>query len=116
VSRRELPVAPGCSLDAAGATAQRARYAAVARGATLIERHRGKVIAELAELADERLLRELIAVERGCCPFLEIEYESARRRLAIAVSEPVYEPVLDTIASALSEGGGEAGPATRRSR
>ena len=40
-------------------------------------------------------------VERGCCPFFELEPDPERRELVVTVADPAQEPALDAIAYAL---------------
>ena len=49
----------------------------------------------------ESLILRLIEVERGCCPFVEIVWDEASRRLAIEVPDTDHEPALEAIVSAL---------------
>ena len=98
----ELPVAPAaCSLDSDGLPAQRARYAELAGHVTGVERSGPRLVAELDDAVDEVALGELIAVERGCCPFFRLDYDERRRRLAVSVADEDQEPALDSIEEAL---------------
>jgi hypothetical protein len=47
------------------------------------------------------LIEELVAVERGCCPFFDLDWQPEGRRLAVAVPGAHYEPALEALASAL---------------
>jgi hypothetical protein len=49
----------------------------------------------------ESLILRLIEVERGCCPFFEMVWDEASRRLAIEVPDSDHEPALEAIVSAL---------------
>jgi hypothetical protein len=42
-----------------------------------------------------------LAVERDCCPFLELAYDKAARRLEISVADRGLEPALDVLATVL---------------
>jgi hypothetical protein len=50
---------------------------------------------------DIGLLTETIDVERGCCPFFEMQPRLERRELVITVPHPEQDPALDAIADAL---------------
>jgi hypothetical protein len=45
---------------------------------------------------------ELVAVERRCCPFLDLRWDPNERRLSVAVSRAEHEPALDAITAALA--------------
>jgi hypothetical protein len=57
---------------------------------------------DLDQKADPKLIDELLAVERACCPFFELGWKPETRRLSVAVSRKGYEPALDAIAFALN--------------
>jgi hypothetical protein len=97
----ELPAS--CTLAAAGAARQAARYAHLGETAVRVERRRRTLAVELSDAVDERVVRELIAVERECCPFLELGYDRGRRRFSVAVDEP-NEPALAAIEHAIGRG------------
>jgi hypothetical protein len=93
----ELPLAQ-CSLDAPGLRAQLARYRAVGSTIESLEREPNLLTARLSG-ADDALVRELIAVERGCCPMFRIQWSEPV--LTVAADEP---PALDAIEHALRAG------------
>jgi hypothetical protein len=90
----ELPLAQ-CSLDAAGLREQLARYATVGRAITSLDRKPHEIKAHL-DGADPVLVRELIEVERDCCPMFRMEWDEPV--LTVAADEP---PALDAIEYAL---------------
>jgi hypothetical protein len=47
------------------------------------------------------VVKELVAVERRCCPFFDLSWEPEERLLSISVSRADDEPALDAIAYAL---------------
>jgi hypothetical protein len=96
---KELPLA--CSLDETEMAAQRARYAVVARHVLSLARGERALKARLDEALDGAVLRELIEVERGCCPFFELEFDPAERVLSVSVASEEHEPALEAIAHAL---------------
>jgi hypothetical protein len=57
--------------------------------------------ARLDEELDGAVLRELIDVERDCCPFFDIRFDSAERLLTVSVSSEEHEPALQAIAHGL---------------
>jgi hypothetical protein len=96
-----LPMAPSCALDEAGLRLQLERYRRAGRGARLIERTRRRLVAELDAGADAALIEQAVAIERECCPFFVLDWEAARRRLTVSVSDVEHEPALGAIAFAL---------------
>jgi hypothetical protein len=93
--------APSCELDADGLRAQAERYHRAGRGAELLEHSARRLIARLREDVEVSDVTEAIAIERGCCPFYDIDWDPASRRLSFAVSRPEQEPALAAIAVAL---------------
>jgi hypothetical protein len=93
--------APSCALEEAGLARQRERYRSAGAGARVIERSRRRLVLELSERADARQVEELVAIERECCPFFELSWQPAQRRLAVAVSREAEETALEAIAFAL---------------
>jgi hypothetical protein len=96
---KELPLA--CSLDETGMAAQRARYAVVARHVQSLASGERSLKARLDESLDGAVLRELIDVERECCPFFDIAYDAGERVLSVSVSNDEHAPALQAIAHSL---------------
>jgi hypothetical protein len=92
---------PSCVLDETGLRLQLERYRQVGASARLIDRTPRSLMVDLDEQVDTRLVAEAIAIERECCPFFTLDWESERRRLTVAVSQAEHEPALDAIAFAL---------------
>jgi hypothetical protein len=67
------------------------------------------VIAFSADV-DTDLLQETIAIERGCCSFFLLEYDTSERRLLIAIDDASREDALKALRFAL------AGPASSPGR
>jgi ubiquinone/menaquinone biosynthesis C-methylase UbiE len=97
----ELPIAE-CRLDLDGARSQRDRYQAIGAGITRLARQPNRLDAWLAPEADRALVAEAIEIERECCPFFEIAFDPAERRLSVGVADPSQEPALDAIRYALT--------------
>jgi hypothetical protein len=101
MTARELPVAPAaCSLDAGGQAEQGARYEALADSIESLDVVPGRVAVRLGAGLDRTLLAETIEVERGCCPFLTIDYDEGARTLTID-ADSEHQAVLDGIAASL---------------
>ena len=96
---KELPLA--CSLDETEMAAQRARYAVVARHVESLASGERSLKARLDESLDGAVLRELIDVERECCPFFEIGYDATDHVLSVSVSTDEHAPALQAIAHSL---------------
>jgi hypothetical protein len=94
-------IAPSCSLDAAEQAAQLERYRRLGQYAAKVEHGRSRVVVHFFDDPPNELLERTLDIERGCCPFFEIEYEPQDRRLQIAVDHPDRQPGLDAIARAL---------------
>ena len=103
----ELPMLPACRLDAGGLRLQRDRYRALSAHATAVSRRPRRLTVRFDAGVDVDLLRETVEVERGCCPFFELEYDEGRRRLAVSVAQPEHEPALDAIEHALTSVGSD---------
>jgi hypothetical protein len=104
-ARKPAPAINGvaCTLDAAERAAQVERYRTLARHTAEVEHEPGRVVVHFADDPPAGLLERTVEVERGCCPFFDIEYEPAGRRLVIAVEDPDRDRDLDTLAHALTQ-------------
>jgi hypothetical protein len=92
-----------CSLDTDELVEQLERYRALGRSAAAVECEASRVVVRFADDPPNALIERTLEVERGCCPFFEIDYEPDTRRLAIMVDRPDRRPSLDAIAAALTE-------------
>jgi hypothetical protein len=90
-----------CSLDEAELQEQLGRYRSAGRGADVLERSPQRIVLALAEDVPDTLVDELVAVERGCCPFFELEWQADRRRLTVSVHGAEHEPALASISAAV---------------
>lgn len=95
-------VSASCSLDDFELGEQGARYRAAGRGALIVERCPRKLVIRVSDQVQDEVVEELIAVERGCCPFFDLNWDEAERRLAIAVPDAAHESALEAIVSALA--------------
>ena len=95
---QELPVL-GCSLDAAGLAAQRARYAALARSFVSSRRAPRSLSVAFAPDVDAALLDTTLAVEADCCAFFGISRTGTSVTLTVPSDD--LDPALDAIAYAL---------------
>ena len=96
-----LPMTQACALDEGGLRSQLERYRRAGQGARIVERSRRRLVVDLDEHADGKLIEESVAIERECCPFFTLDWEPARRRLTVAVSHVEHEAASGAIAFAL---------------
>jgi len=94
-------MAPSCALDAAGLLAQRERYRRAGVGARIVQRTRLRALVQLGARVDSANVDELIAVERECCPFFDLQWAPELRQLSVSVSLAEHEPGIDAILEAL---------------
>jgi len=96
-----MAVPRSCSLDAAGVQAQGARYRRAGEGAVLLRSDDRRLEVVVGEGADRAEVDQLVAVERECCPFFEIDWAPDTRRLSFGVSRDEDSPALGAIEHAL---------------
>jgi hypothetical protein len=101
----ELPLIAECRLDIDGLREQRDRYQALGRHATTAVRQPQQLTVQFDAGVDVRLLVETIEVERGCCPFFDMQPHLDRHELVVSVTRPEEDPALDAIAHALGVAG-----------
>jgi hypothetical protein len=99
----DLPMVSGCALDAPALAAQISRYRQLAQAVTAAEVRGSRLVVELAEETDGALIADTIAVERGCCSFLDVAYDETTRRLSLTAGS-AGEPALELITAALAPG------------
>jgi hypothetical protein len=73
------------------------RYRRLGRGARVVEHSHSHLAIELREDADAHLVAETAAIERECCPFFDVSWDRAARRLSFTVSSADDAPALDAI-------------------
>jgi hypothetical protein len=96
-----LPIVPAaCSLGEDSLRGQLARYREAGRGAVVVEQSRRRLVVRVDAISNV-VVKELVAVERRCCPFFDLSWEPEERLLSISVSRADDEPALDAIAYAL---------------
>ncbi|MFZ1996638.1 MAG: hypothetical protein WAU75_21170 [Solirubrobacteraceae bacterium] len=101
---RDLPMAPaGCTLDDSGLGAQLDRYRKLGRTALSIEDGDAGLMITFGPDVDVDLLRETVAVERGCCSFFALDYDASARLLSIGIDDPARAGALAALASALRD-------------
>jgi hypothetical protein len=99
-----------CRLEADELAAQLERYRAIGRLAAEMERRPGRVVVRFADDPPSALIERTLDVERGCCPFFEVEYDPATRLLTISADDLDHRPGVDAIAQALTGSVAEGRP------
>ena len=79
------------------------RYRAIGRVAAAVAHEPGRVVVRFADDPPSDLIQRTLEVERGCCPFFDIDYAPATQRLVISVDQPDRRPSLGAIAHVLME-------------
>jgi hypothetical protein len=104
-ARTDTPTPPAaCSLSQTGMVDQAARYRRLAADVVAAHRSAWKLEIELAPDVDGANLAQLVRVERGCCPFLDISYDAGARLLSLSVHDRGHAPVLNALAAQLGRG------------
>jgi len=93
------PLVPGCSIAPGDREPQAARIATLARSVTEVERAPRLLRFHLEPDYDRSALDELIATERECCPFYELDVTD--RVFTVAVADDAHVPALDAFAELL---------------
>jgi hypothetical protein len=101
---RSLPlIAPdGCTLSPEALAEQFSRAGRLAPAVVDVARSATGIRVAFASGVDAALVEELIATERTCCSFLELEYDG--RVLEIESSDPRGPEVIDRLATYFGEG------------
>lgn len=95
-------IAPACRLGEDELRAQLAGYRQISRHVETIQRDPRRLVAWLDPGVPRDRLERTLGVERGCCPFIEAEYDADRRRLTLTVREADQDPALDGVCEALN--------------
>ncbi len=96
-----LPIL-GCNLDQSALTDQLSRYRRLALHVTDAQRAPGELRVTFGDDVPVALLQETLALERGCCSFLQTEYRPGEHRLTIATADSQHDAALAVIAGALT--------------
>lgn len=97
-----LPMAPtGCELDDQQLAAQLARYRQLSATVLTVRRDSFSARVRFTGRLDTGLLKDTLAIERGCCGFFALEYDPSARVLSIS-TEPDRLDALSTLLSALT--------------
>jgi hypothetical protein len=94
--------APACRLDRAGLRDQFERYRQISGHVEAVEREPGRLVVRFAPDLPRERLEVALEVERGCCPFLGIDYDPTGLRLVVTVERAAQDSMLAALANALS--------------
>jgi hypothetical protein len=99
---RSLPLLQthGCTLTADGLAEQRERLESLGPSILASEAEPTQLVVRFDEVVDETIVDRLVETERGCCGFLELDYDRDARVLRI-VSDPANAGVVAEIAAAV---------------
>jgi hypothetical protein len=96
----ELTRTDRCALDDRALDRQLARFERIGRHALWSRALDGEVSVVLDRDLDDALLREALAIESDCCPFLGLVWDADRRELTIVAPDRDTE-VLHRVTRAL---------------
>ena len=94
-------VAPSCSLSDVELQEQLGLYRTAGAGADVVEWGALCRVVRVADSVPDNVIQSLISIEQACCPFFELDWDRARRCLAISVPTVEHEPALEAIIHAL---------------
>ena len=101
---RDLPMAPDCcTLDDIGLGEQIDRYRQLGAIAVNIQDGDARLVVTFGADVDVDLLDKTVAVERGCCSFFTLDYETSTRRLSIGIDDTARADALTALLSALRD-------------
>jgi hypothetical protein len=93
----------GCTLDESGLGQQLDRYRRLGATALTIQDGDARLVITFGLDLDVELLLETVAIERGCCSFFTLDYDSSTRRLSIGIDDPARSDALAALTSVLLE-------------
>ena len=99
-----LIVPDGCTLSPNGLADQAGRAARLLPSVSSLARSEDELRVTFAEGVDRALVDEVVATERGCCSFLEIEYDGDERVLRIGAHDAQGREIVGQMAEFFGEG------------
>ena len=84
---KTLPLLDGCTLDQRGRDGQRRRLDVLRPSVRHVDREPGELRVSFDPDVDEGAVHELLAVERGCCSFLALDYDASEHLLRISSAD-----------------------------
>jgi hypothetical protein len=92
----------GCCLTAAELSEQRRRAERLRPAMRELRRGPSRFEVVFGDGLDEPLLLELLAVERHCGPFFELDWSRGERTLSVGVGDPARRSALAALADAFA--------------
>jgi len=77
---------PSCALTDKDLQTQRERLDRLGASVAGFERGEDRIAIEFEAGFDRRLLDQIVAIERECCPFFRFELEPSTRQLTVSVA------------------------------
>jgi hypothetical protein len=100
---RPLPMVPsGCALDDGQLAEQLARYRHLSASVLRVDRDGPAARIQFGERVETELVDRTLAIERGCCSFLTVDYDASQRVLAIATDPEHGRDALSALLSAVT--------------
>ena len=99
-----LIVPDGCTLSPAGLADQAGRAARLLPSVATVTRSEDELRVSFGPGVDRELVDELVATERGCCSFLEVDYDDSARLLRIGANDAQGREVVGRMAEFFGEG------------
>lgn len=93
----------GCALTDSGLAEQLDRYRQLGATAQRISRSALELLVWFEPGVDVSLLDQTVAIERECCGFFTLQYDTSERCLSITVDGPDRRAALDALESALTD-------------
>jgi len=102
---RELPllVPDGCTLSSDGLADQAGRAARLLPSVARLARTGDELRVSFGPDVDRSLVEEVVATERQCCSFLEIEFDGVARLLRIAAHDAQGREIVGRMAEFFGE-------------
>ena len=101
-----LPMAPsGCGLDDSQLAEQLARYRQLSASVLGVERDGPTTRIAFSQQVQTEVLEQTLAIERRCCSFFTLDYDTSQRVLAIT-TDPEHNHALSVLLTALTAAAG----------
>lgn len=96
-------VAQSCTLEPAQLHDQLERYRQLSRHIIRLQREPGQLVAQFSPDLAARLIEQTVEIERGCCSFLSIAYDTLNHQLTVTADAADQDTTLAALFSVLSE-------------
>ena len=99
-----LIVPDGCTFSLDELADQQGRAARLLPSVATLTRSEDELRVSFGLDVDSRLVEEMVATERGCCSFLEIDYDDSERLLRIGANDAQGREIVWRMAEFFEEG------------